>query len=103
MERWKVGSAVCATVGLWAIAGPALAHGGHPTPENFGGRSPVIVNDYGEHYVNSNNTEVRWDWTCHQFATPGAGDDHANQEHSAVLDRNGDSTLVAPGDKSADC
>ena len=84
-------------------AAPAWGHDGHPMPANFGGQSPNIVNDFGNHYVNVNNPDVRWDWTCHQFATPGEGDAHANQDHSAVIDRPGDSGLVAPGDKSGDC
>lgn len=84
-------------------AGAAGAHVGHPMPENFGGNSPVIVNDSGDHYVNSNNPDVRWDWMCHQFATPGQGDEHANQDHSAVIDRPGESGLIAPGDKSIAC
>ncbi|MDQ3571123.1 MAG: hypothetical protein M3396_11005 [Actinomycetota bacterium] len=91
-------------IGVWAIqGGVALAHSEHPTPENFGGESPSIVNDFGEHYINANNPEVRWDWTCHQFAVPGQGDENANQDNAAMLDRAGDSGLVAPGDKSTAC
>lgn len=94
-------AAVAATA---LMGGTASAHGGHPMPDNFGGQSPNIVNDFGEHYVNTNNPDVRWDWTCHQFAVPGQGDEHANQDHAAIRDRpNTDSGLVAPGDKSTAC
>jgi hypothetical protein len=96
---------VLATVvaALALTTGTAMGHAGHPGPDNFGGNSPNIFNDFGEHYVNLNNPDVRWDWTCHQFATPGEGDANANQDHSAVIDRAGDSGLVAPGDKSEAC
>ena len=93
---------LAAAISVVGVA-PAAADSGHPMPDNFGGQSPVIVNDYGNHYVNLNNIDVRWDWTCHQFATPGHGDDNANQVHSAVIDRPGESGLVAPGDKSSEC
>lgn len=90
-------------VAIGLFGGTASADSGHPGPTNFGGQSPNIVNDYPGHYVNTNNPQVRWDWTCHQFAVPGRGDDNANQDHSAVIDRPGGSTLVAPGDKSGAC
>ena len=100
--RFGVGLATMVTA-LALTAGTALGHTGHPTPDNFGGNSPNIVNDFGEHYVNVNNPDVRWDWTCHQFAVPGQGDENANQDHAAIIDRPGDSGLVAPGDKATDC
>ena len=100
----RVGVSLLAAAAMSVLgAGAAGAHTGHPMPDNFGGNSPVIFNDVGDHFVNLNNPDVRWDWTCHQFATPGHGDDHANQDHSAVIDRPGDSGLVAPGDKSSAC
>ena len=100
--RVGVGLATAAVTAA-LTGGTALADTGHPNPDNFGGQSENVVNDYGDHYVNANNTDVRWDWTCHQFATPGHGDDHANQDHSAVRDRQGESGVVAPGDKSTSC
>ncbi|MGH9226095.1 MAG: hypothetical protein ACRD2W_20450 [Acidimicrobiales bacterium] len=84
-------------------AGAASAHTGHPTPDNFAGNSPNIENDFGDHYVNLNNPDVRWDWDCHQFAVPGQGDEHANQDNAAIIDRGTGSGLVAPGDKSTAC
>jgi hypothetical protein len=100
--RVSAGLATMATA-VALTGGSALAHTGHPMPNNFGGKSPNIFNDFGEHYVNLNNPDVRWDWTCHQLAVPGQGDDHANQDHAAMRDRAGDSGLVAPGDKSTLC
>jgi Spy/CpxP family protein refolding chaperone len=99
----RAGVALIAAGTMSALGAGAAGAAGGPSPQNFGGNSPNIVNDYGDHYVNANNPDVRWDWACHQFATPGHGDDHANQDHSAVIDRPGDSGLVAPGDKSAAC
>jgi hypothetical protein len=96
----RAGVCVLAAAAMAALGAGAA---GASAPDNFGGESPVILNDYGEHYVNLNNPDLRWDWTCHQFATPGHGDDHANQDHSAVIDRPGESGLVAPGDKSSAC
>ena len=103
MVRRLGGGLGVAVFAFGLLGGTAAAHSGHGGPENFGGNSPTIVNDFGGHYVNANNPALRWDWTCHQFATPGHGDDHANQEHSAVIDRTNPSALVAPGDKSNAC
>ncbi|MEO5678577.1 MAG: hypothetical protein ABIS47_02810 [Acidimicrobiales bacterium] len=103
MRRFEIGL-VASVLALGIGAGAAEAHAGHPGPEGFGGQSPNIVDDYGDHYFNANNTDVRWDWGCHQFAVPGQGDEHANQDNAAIIDRdNTDSGLVAPGDKSVDC
>ena len=104
MDMRRIGIALGASAALLVIsAGAGQAHAGHPAPDGFGGQSPTIVNDYGDHYVNANNPDVRFDWTCHQMATPGEGDAHADQDHSAVIDRTGDSGLVAPGDKDVAC
>jgi len=65
-------------------------------PENFGGKSDTWYNDYGNHYVNTNNPENRKDWDNHRFAVPGNAWMHAN-DNAAVMD-NGGYTLVDPHD-----
>ena len=58
----------------------------------FGGGA--FVNDYGNHYVNTNNPEVRFDWDNHRMAVPGQGGHHANEK--AAVQAHGDQTLVVP-------
>jgi hypothetical protein len=69
---------------------PALA----AMPENFGGSGSAFVNDYANHYVNSNNGDVRFDWDNHRMAVPGVAYEHAD-DNSAVVD-NGGYSLVDP-------
>ena len=102
IKRLCIGTGT-AVAALALLSGTAHAHSGHGGPENFGGKSDTILNDFGEHYVNLNNPSLRWDWTCHQFAVPGVGEEHANQDHAAIIDRVNPSGLVAPGDKSNAC
>jgi hypothetical protein len=67
-------------------------------PLMFGGNSGngAFYNDYGEHYVNTKNPEVRFDWTNQRMAVPGEGGEHAS-ENSAVIDW-GSGSLVDPHD-----
>lgn len=62
-------------------------------PENFGGQG-VWDNDYGNHYVNTMNPEVRMDWDNQRFAVPGIGGAYAAE--SAAVMAWGDGTLVDP-------
>ena len=41
-------------------------------------RLRMFKNDYGNHYVNMNNPDLRFDWTNHRFAIPGIGGLHSN-------------------------
>lgn len=63
-------------------------------PSNFGGNGNAWTNDYGMHYVNNNNPDLRFDWTTPAKAIPGVGGHHAN-EHAAVVAW-GDGSLVTP-------
>ena len=65
-------------------------------PMMFGGKSEngAFENDYGMHYVNVHNPEVRFDWDNHRMAVPGMGGHHAD-EHAAVMGW-GDGSLVDP-------
>ena len=65
-------------------------------PKNFGGNGKAWTNDYGNHYVNNNNPDLRMDWTNHRFAVPGQAYSNAN-ENAAVMD-NGGYSLVDPHD-----
>ena len=65
-------------------------------PNNFGGNGKAWTNDYGNHYVNDNNPDVRMDWDNHHFAVPGQGGHHANS--NAAVKAHGDQTLVEPND-----
>lgn len=61
-------------------------------PMMFG--NGVFENDYGNHYVNTNNPAVRFDWDNHRIAVPGQGGAHAN-ENAAIIEW-GDGSLVDP-------
>ncbi len=63
-------------------------------PAMFG--KGAFTNDYGMHYVNNNNPDVRFDWENHRMAVPGQGGEHAN-ENAAVMEW-GDGSLVDPHD-----
>ncbi len=63
-------------------------------PANFGGEGGAFTNDYGNHYVNNNNPEVRFDWDNHRIAVPGEAWEYTNS-NSAVVD-NGGYSLVDP-------
>lgn len=90
----KYAIAILAVIVLLVIAIPALAQEG---PDDFGGDNGVWVNDFGDHYVNTNNPDVRMDWDNHRFAVPGGGGYHAS-ENSAVEGWTGGGTLVDPQD-----
>lgn len=75
---------------------PSLLFATGPEKGNFGGNGEAWVNDYGDHYVNTNNPDNRKDWTNHRFAVPGQGGAHAN-ENAAVIEW-GAGTLVDPHD-----
>lgn len=68
-----------------------------PPVDNFGGDNGIWVNDYGNHFVNTNNPDVRMDWDNQRFAVPGQGGAHAS-ENSAVRAWSGGGTLVDPHD-----
>lgn len=53
-------------------------------PDNFGGNGNAWTNDYGMHYVNNNNPDLRFDWDNHRMATPGNGGQNAD-ENAAVI------------------
>jgi hypothetical protein len=93
-------------LGLASIASAAPGDAPPATPENFGGNGSAWVNDFGDHYTNQNNPNVRQDWACDQRAVPGVGGAHASA-NSATLDWpdgfDGQGTLVVPGDKSNTC
>lgn len=59
-----------------------------------GGGNGAFTNDYGNHYVNEHNPNVRFDWDNHRMAVPGVGGSHAN-ENSAIIEW-GDGSLVDP-------
>ena len=82
------------TAALLTSATPAFATG--PENGNFGGNGNTWTNDYGMHYVNNNNPDVRFDWDNHRFAVPGMGGMHAD-ENSAVMAW-GEGSLIDPHD-----
>jgi len=63
-------------------------------PMNFGGDGEAWTNDHGNHYVNENNPDLRFDWTNHRIAVPGQGGMHAN-ENAAIISW-GEGSLVDP-------
>jgi len=67
-------------------------------PTDFGGNGEFSAwsNDYGQHYVNNNNPDLRMDWTNQRFAVPGQGGANAN-ENAAIIPW-GDGSLVVPLD-----
>ena len=76
---------ICSVLALPVIAA---------SPANFSGSGTAWTNDYGQHYVNNNNPEVRMDWANQHFAVPGEGGQHAN-ENAAVIEW-GSGSLVKP-------
>lgn len=82
------------SLGLGAAAFLSSALPAFAAPANFGGNGGAFVNDYANHYVNSNNNEVRFDWDNHRMAVPGVAYMHAN-DNSAVVD-NGGYSLIDP-------
>ncbi|MBI2029630.1 hypothetical protein HYT02_04395 [Candidatus Gottesmanbacteria bacterium] len=104
IQKILVGASVTAVM-LSSMIVPAFA-----APANFGGNGKAWTNDYGNHYVNNNNPDVRMDWDCHRKAVPGNGGVNANP-NSAVVDwsfvdsdpSDGGETLVVPHDNLTTC
>lgn len=64
-------------------------------PANFGGgNGNAWFNDDGQHYVNTNNPDLRMDWDNHRFAIPSKAGHHADE--NAAVQAHGDQTLVVP-------
>jgi len=83
-------------LGLALLTSASSVFATGPENGNFGGSGNAWTNDYGMHYVNNNNPDVRFDWENHRFAVPGMGGMHAD-ENSAVMGW-GEGSLVDPHD-----
>jgi hypothetical protein len=84
-------SAILATIGT-AVADPR---------DNFGGNGGAWVNDFDDHYVNTNNPDLRQDWATGRRAVPGgAAQSQADNPTTEDSDHNvisrPESTLVDP-------
>ena len=86
------------TIAATVLVGTGGAQAG---PENFGGNGNAWTNDYGNHYVNNNNGDLRQDWDTGRRAVPGraaaaqAGNPTTTDSENNVISRP-DSTLVDP-------
>jgi hypothetical protein len=86
-----------AATAILAFTGAAMAD----PKENFGGQGAAWDNDFDDHYVNTNNPDLRQDWATGRRAIPGDAaqvqDDNptTNDSDHNVISRP-ESTLVDP-------